>query len=115
MDAKSISGVFAISCGSRTYKPNSVRRICSGWTAIPLGRALLRGSSDLPEGLTHRAGTCRSRSRNFLPIWSCSVWGLPCPLHCCLGGALLPHLFTLTLIREDLGGMFSVALSVERT
>ncbi len=27
------------------------------WTAIPLGRALLRGSSDLPEGLTHRAGT----------------------------------------------------------
>ena len=28
------------------------------WTAIPLGRALLRGSSDLPEGLTHRAGTC---------------------------------------------------------
>jgi hypothetical protein len=26
-------------------------------TAIPLGRASLRGSSDLPEGLTHRAGT----------------------------------------------------------
>ena len=32
----------------------------------------------------------------FLPIWSCSVWGLPCPLHYCRGGALLPHLFTLT-------------------
>src|SRR5580700_5969188 len=31
-----------------------------------------------------------------LPIWSCSVWGLPCPLHYCRGGALLPHLFTLT-------------------
>jgi hypothetical protein len=31
-----------------------------------------------------------------LPIWSCSVWGLPCPLHYCGGGALLPHLFTLT-------------------
>jgi hypothetical protein len=30
------------------------------------------------------------------PIWSCSVWGLPCPPHCCGGGALLPHLFTLT-------------------
>jgi hypothetical protein len=29
-------------------------------------------------------------------IWSCSVWGLPCPLHYCNGGALLPHLFTLT-------------------
>ena len=33
---------------------------------------------------------------NFLPIWSCSVWGLPCPAHYCVGGALLPHLFTLT-------------------
>ena len=33
---------------------------------------------------------------NFLPIWSCSVWGLPCPRHYCSGGALLPHLFTLT-------------------
>jgi hypothetical protein len=31
-----------------------------------------------------------------LPIWSCSVWGLPCPPHYCDGGALLPHLFTLT-------------------
>ena len=31
-----------------------------------------------------------------LPIWSCSVWGLPCPPHCCDSGALLPHLFTLT-------------------
>ena len=33
---------------------------------------------------------------SFLPIWSCSVWGLPCPPHYCGGGALLPHLFTLT-------------------
>ena len=31
-----------------------------------------------------------------LPIWSCSVWGLPCPRHYCRSGALLPHLFTLT-------------------
>jgi len=51
---------------------------------------------------------------NFLPIWSCSVCGLPCPLHYCGGGALLPHLFTLTGIREDAGGIFSVALSVGR-
>ncbi len=70
-------------------------------TAIPLGRALLRGSSDLPGGLAHRAGTRPAEActpnRNSLPIWSCSVWGLPCPLHCWNGGALLPHLFTLTL------------------
>ena len=41
----------------------------------------------------HVFETCVSDS---LPIWSCSVWGLPCPLHYCGGGALLPHLFTLT-------------------
>ena len=37
-----------------------------------------------------------TEAADFLPIWSCSVWGLPCPLHYCRGGALLPHLFTLT-------------------
>src|SRR5579862_1341952 len=31
-----------------------------------------------------------------LPIWSCSVWGLPCLAHRYASGALLPHLFTLT-------------------
>src|SRR5215470_9375760 len=36
------------------------------------------------------------QARKSLPIWSCSVWGLPCPAHYCAGGALLPHLFTLT-------------------
>ena len=69
-------------------------------TAIPLGRTLLCGSSDLPGGLTRRASTCPAGSvrtgGDFLPIWSCSVWGLPCPPHCCGSGALLPHLFTLT-------------------
>jgi len=34
-----------------------------------------------------------------LPIWSCSVWGLPCRSHYWMRGALLPHLFTLTWIR----------------
>src|SRR5215469_3012738 len=43
-----------------------------------------------PKVETRRAGT------SSLPIWSCSVWGLPCPVHYCAGGALLPHLFTLT-------------------
>src|ERR1039458_6204428 len=31
-----------------------------------------------------------------LPIWSCSVWGLPCPRRYRRSGALLPHHFTLT-------------------
>ena len=93
-------------------------------TVIPLGRPLLDGSSDLPGSLAPRAEThgffsrapqrlapaSPSRSvraerlsppahpvhRHSSPIWSCSVWGLPCPVHCCPGGALLPHLFTLT-------------------
>src|SRR5581483_3989415 len=46
------------------------------------------------------------------PIWPCSVWGFPCR-PCCQGrGALLPHLFTLAGPLRDLGGSFSVALSV---
>src|SRR2546426_9792103 len=60
--------------------------------------------------VTHRSRLNSQRRRDSLPIWSCSVWGLPCPSHYWSGGALLPHLFTLTLA----GGMFSVALSVSR-
>ena len=36
------------------------------------------------------------RPRISLPIWSCSVWGLPCPRRYRRSGALLPHHFTLT-------------------
>ncbi len=39
---------------------------------------------------------------NSFPIWSCSVWGLPCVAHYCPTGALLPHLFTLTATVEHL-------------
>jgi len=39
---------------------------------------------------------------NSFPIWSCSVWGLPCLVHCCASGALLPHHFTLTATVEHL-------------
>ena len=49
-----------------------------------------------------------------VPTWSCSGWGLPCPACCQPGGALLPHLFTLTYVRPmgRAGGLFSVALSL---
>ena len=48
-----------------------------------------------------------------LPIWPCSAWGLPCPLRCRRGGALLPHRFTLAVRSRKgaEGGLFSVALS----
>jgi hypothetical protein len=75
---------------------------------IPLGAALPRTLiSDLPGGF----GSCSSRlaasgrcaahawllAHASLPIWSCSVWGLPCHAPYGTRGALLPHLFTLTV------------------
>ena len=35
-------------------------------------------------------------AKTSLPIWSCSVWGLPCLRLYSRSGALLPHHFTLT-------------------
>ena len=70
-------------------KPNSVPL---RETIIPLGPALLTGSSDLP-GSFGRAVLKRS------PIWSCSVRGFACHLPYSRRGALLPHLFTLTHLR----------------
>jgi len=37
-----------------------------------------------------------------LPIWSCSMWGLPKPASHLTAGALLPHLSTLT---DQIGGL----------
>jgi len=68
-------------------------------TVIPLGRALLRGSSDLPGSCGAPSRHARAEARSS-PIWSCSVWGLPCRRHCWRRGALLPHLFTLTRDRS---------------
>ena len=79
--------------GSRTCKPNSVH--------LAVGRPFLWAVHYCAALATYpkvwRAEPARvPPKQNFLPIWSCSVWGLPCPQHCCRGGALLPHLFTLT-------------------
>ena len=103
-----------------------VSRILSR-TIIPLGDTLLCRSSDLPGGFppSRRAGigtrvsapdqhasTARVWPSDSLPIWSCSVWGLPCHRLYRRRGALLPHLFTLTSGDEARGGMFSVVLAV---
>ena len=58
--------------------------------------------SKRPTWLRRRA-TCE-------PVWPCSMRGLPCRARYLARGALLPHLFTLTLA----GGLFSAALSVRR-
>jgi hypothetical protein len=113
------------SCGAAFCKW-PVSRILSR-TIIPLGDALLRRSSDLPGGFppSRRAGIGTLVSApgqhasaawvwpaDSLPIWSCSVWGLPCHRLYRRRGALLPHLFTLTPGGKARGGMFSVALAV---
>jgi hypothetical protein len=88
----------------------SARRLVSRilfYAVIPLGAALPRTLiSDLPggsgNGLSRLAASGRCAAGAWLlapaslPIWSCSVWGLPCRWHYCQRGALLPHLFTLT-------------------
>ena len=81
-----------------------ISRVLS-WTVIHLGQTSPPASSNLPVS---NAGDAL-----WKPIWSCSEWGLPC--HCCYQqrGALLPHPFTLTCIRERIiGGLLSAALSV---
>ena len=89
------------SFGKRTCKPNSVvcghssrRRVAADTHQRPTRRfrQLLE-----PPG---RIGPMRNAAWLFsgasLPIWSCSVWGLPCPRLYSRSGALLPHHFTLT-------------------
>ena len=72
-----------------------ISRVLS-WTIIHLGQTSPPASSNLPVPNAGRA--------IWKPIWSCSEWGLPC--HCCYQqrGALLPHPFTLTCIRERIIG-----------
>jgi len=61
-------------------------------TAIHLGRASPRASSDRPGSrVGHTSGVSQCS-----PIWSCSGWGLPCHSRYRERGALLPHHFTLT-------------------
>src|SRR6266436_3371983 len=75
-------------------KPNSVPAgtlaAASVATIIPLASPLLARSSDRP-------GSFGRAILERFPIWSCSVRGFAC--HPCYHrrGALLPHLFTLTL------------------
>jgi hypothetical protein len=78
-------------------------------TTIPLGPALLAGSSDLPGGFRLRfqlrrtaVALAKAVGRTVLkrlPIWPCSVRGFACHQPCGRRGALLPHLFTLTRLR----------------
>ena len=76
---------------------------------IPLGGALLRRSSSLPEGQN-------GPGQPSPPIWPCTTRGFPC-LRCChRSGGLLPHLFTLAkrARHKRLAGGFASCLSSRR-
>ena len=63
-------------------------------------------AAGLADGLVRptrmTCGDARAAEAALIPIRSCSRWGLPCPLPCGRGGALLPHRFTLALIRRSI-------------
>ncbi len=95
--------------GKRTCKPNSVvcghssrRRVAADTHQRPTRR--FRQLLEPPQ----RIGPIRSAAwllaAASLPIWSCSVWGLPCLRLHSRSGALLPHLFTLTPARTGSPG-----------
>jgi hypothetical protein len=50
-----------------------------------------------------RRADAREAGASCVPIRSCSWRGLPCPLPYGRGGGLLPHRFTLTLLRRGFG------------
>ena len=89
--------------GRRTDKPNSVvcdhsSRRCIAANAHQRPTRRLRHLLEPP--VAYRTDTPRrlvpQASGTSLPIWSCSVWGLPCLRLHSRSGALLPHHFTLT-------------------
>ena len=67
----------------------------SSWRAVTGALQRPTREFDEPSQLVGIWNLSERRCR-FSPIWSCSVWGLPCAVHYCAAGALLPHLFTLT-------------------
>ncbi len=84
---------------------------CDHFSRPAVARGLKR-----PTRLTP-AGRAVALLRGPETVWPCTRWGLPC-LGCHQSsGALLPHLFTLTVRRFSglwIGGIFSVALSLRR-
>ena len=83
---------------ARTVSPRlPLSETVSALAAIPLGQALLRGSSNQPGRSMRNTSAVRPEGlRRAAPIRSCSEWGLPCRDCYQPRGALLPHPFTLT-------------------
>ena len=92
-------------------KPNPVRL-----RSLPCGDELRRDDHSSSPAITGgikqptrkfveravRFRTALSRGASDSPIWPCSVRGFACHRCCHRRGALLPHLFTLTLLRSPI-------------
>jgi len=107
-----LAGVRSEATGARWRNPERSRRTWENVAAELISRILSAGLLQQdghssgpriavrlkrPTRRLWRAEPTRPQANpRSLPIWSCSVWGLPCPPHYCGSGALLPHLFTLT-------------------
>ena len=75
-----------------------VSRVLSFKLVIYLGLSSRLNSSNQPRWLTKNC--FRSKLDHAISIWSCSRWGFPCAFCYQKTGVLLPHLFTLALIRR---------------
>ena len=80
------------------FARQSVSRVLSFKLVIYLGSSSHLTSSNQPWWLTKNCFW--SKLDLAISIWSCSRWGFPCVFCCQKTGALLPHLFTLALIRR---------------
>jgi len=88
--------------GEPACKPGSVEGDHSSWSHVTVWLS--------------RPTRIRCGPHHWIPIWSCSRWGLPCRSCYHERGALLPHHFTLTaqqVFTCRTGGIFSVALSID--
>jgi len=77
----------------------SVSRVLSFKLVIYLGLSSHSTSSNQPWWLTKNCFWSKKLDL-AISIWSCSRWGFPCVFCYQKTGVLLPHLFTLALIRR---------------
>ena len=77
----------------------SISRVLSFKLVIYLGLNSHLTSSNQPRQLTKN---CFRPKGHAISIWSCSRWGFPCVFCYQKTGVLLPHLFTLALIRRSI-------------
>jgi hypothetical protein len=118
-------------CGSRTCKPNSVRRIAPARRSFLWAAHCCAALATYPKVVTHRAGTCPQpdsrEPRRKLPSYLVLLrvgFALPAallPRRCAFTAPFHPYPVVLVRPRsrgedspERRGGIFSVALSVER-